>query len=152
MSENGDAITTDVVVRVSDGDTVKLQRTGTVRLIGVDTPEKAQSGGMEAKAWAEQMLAGKTVGIETCAKQPHDRYGRTLGFIYLTDSGGKRVLFNRELVRNGYARVYSLRPCTIDDDSWNADYEAARRARRGLFATLGEVPDAAAWRRAQRNS
>ena len=150
MSEGGGEILTDTVVSVYDGDTVKLQRTGSVRLIGVDTPEKAQEGGKESTAWAQQMLNGKTVGIELCAKQPTDRYGRALGFIYLSDKNGNRVLFNRELVRNGYARVYSLRPCTIDDTSWNADYETARRQKRGLFATLGEVPDAATWRRDRR--
>jgi micrococcal nuclease len=143
--------TRDVVIRVSDGDTVKLQNAGTVRLIGVDCPEKVQPGGQDAKAFTTSALMGKTIELEVCAKQPHNRYGRTLGFIYLLDRSGRRVLFNAELVRQGYANVYSLRPCTVDEDLWNGYQAEARQARRGLFATLREVPDAAAFRRAQKH-
>lgn len=132
----------DVVIHVSDGDTIKLQNAGTIRLIGVDCPEKKQSGGQDAKAFTTSALMGKTVELEICAKQPHDRYGRTLGFIYLMDRSGKRVLFNSELVRQGYANVYSLRPCKVDEELWNSYQAEARQQRRGLFATLGEVPNA----------
>ncbi|MDQ3814071.1 MAG: thermonuclease family protein, partial [Armatimonadota bacterium] len=72
----GGRLITDVVERISDGDTVKLRRTGTVRLIGVDTPEKAQEGGPEAKEFTRRALEGQTVQVELCARQPHDRYGR----------------------------------------------------------------------------
>jgi micrococcal nuclease len=140
------------VITVSDGDTIKLERVGTVRLIGVDTPElhyrgRAQEGGAEAGDFARRSLLGQQVQVELCAKQPYDRYGRALAFVYVTNASGRRVLFNQELVRQGYARVYSLRPCTVDEDEWNALYEEARRARRGLFARLDEVPDAVAFRR-----
>ena len=146
----GGRLVTDTVERISDGDTVKLRKTGTVRLVGVDTPEKAQPGGPEATAFTKRVLEGQTVQVELCPKQPTDRYGRGLGFIYITDRRGKRVLFNSELVRQGYARVYSLRPCTVDEELWNSYYEEARVARRGLFGLLGDVPDAASYRRTKR--
>ena len=140
----------DVVVSVYDGDTVTLQRNGKVRLIGIDCPEKAQDGGREAAAFAQNALTGKTIELEVCPKQPHDRYGRWLGFIYLLDRAGKRVLFNSEMVRQGYANVYSLRPCTVDETLWNGYKAEARNARRGLFATMNEIPDAAAYRKSKR--
>jgi endonuclease YncB( thermonuclease family) len=148
----GGQLLDDRVVSVSDGDTIKLERVGTVRLIGVDTPElhyrgRAQEGGAEAGEFARRSLLGQRVQVELCAKQPYDRYGRALALVYVTSPSGRRVLFNQELVRQGYARVYSLRPCTVDEDAWNALYEEARRARRGLFARLDEVPDAVAFRR-----
>lgn len=148
----GGQLITDRVVSVSDGDTLKLERVGTVRLIGVDTPElhyrgRAQEGGKEAGDFARRALLGQEVQVELCAKQPYDRYGRGLAFVYVTNRSGRRVLFNQELVRQGYARVYSLRPCTVDENEWNALYEEARRGRRGLFARMDEVPDAAAFRR-----
>jgi micrococcal nuclease len=142
---------TDVVERVKDGDTIVLKRQGDARLIGVDCPEKSQEGGPEAKAFTEQALTGKTVQVELCAKQPTDRYGRSLAFIYISDSQGRTVLFNSELVRQGYARVYSLRPCTVDEAAWGALYEDARANRRGLFKTLDEVPDAASYRHRRRS-
>jgi endonuclease YncB( thermonuclease family) len=155
MKMEGGVMLSDTVVKVSDGDTVKLQKLGSVRLIGVDCPElhykgTAQPGGEEAGEFARRALLNQEVRVQLCEKQPYDRYGRGLAFIYLRDRNGNWVLFNRELVRAGYARVYSLRPCTIDETEWNALYEEARRARRGLFATLGDVPDAAAFRRAGR--
>jgi endonuclease YncB( thermonuclease family) len=150
-AEPGGRLVSDTVVRVSDGDTVKLRRIGTVRLIGVDTPEKAQEGGPEAAEFTRATLLNQKVQVELCAKQPHDRYGRSLGFIYIANQRGQRVLFNKELVRQGYARVYSLRPCTVDETEWGALYEQARVARRGLFAKMDEVPDAAAFRRQARS-
>ncbi len=140
----------DLVVSVYDGDTLTLQRNGKVRLIGIDCPEKAQDGGREAAAFAQNALTGKTIELEVCPKQPHDRYGRWLGFIYLLDSAGKRVLFNSEMVRQGYANVYSLRPCIVDETLWNGYKDEARNARRGLFATMSEIPDAAAYRKSKR--
>lgn len=146
----GGQLISDVVTKVYDGDTVTLQRTGSVRLIGVDCPERKQAGGEEAGDFARRALLNQTVQVELCAKQPYDKYGRGLAFIYLNDAGGRRVLFNSELVRAGYARVYSLRPCTVDEAEWNNYYEEARAERRGLFASLGEVPNAAAYRRRKR--
>jgi len=137
----------DVVVRVTDGDTVTLRRLGSVRLIGVDCPERKQEGGSEATEFTRQALMGKTIEIESCGERPAMSHNRMLGFVYLMDRG-RRVLFNRELIREGYARVISLPPCRVDEDAWTADYEAARAARRGLFATLGEVPDAKSYRKA----
>ena len=141
----------DHVIKVTDGDTVKLAGQGSIRLIGVDCPEKSQPGGSEATAFTAKYLADQDVEVELCAKQPTDRYGRGLGLIYLPQNG-RRVLFNAELVRQGYARVYSLRPCTVDEAQWNGFYEEARQQNRGLFRTLGEVPDAAAYRRRKRSS
>lgn len=133
----------DVVVSTYDGDTVTLKRTGKVRLVGVDTPEKKQEGGAEAAAFTKSTLLNQSVQVKLCEAQPTDRYGRGLAFIYLSDGR----LFNAELVKQGYARVYSLRPCSVDEAEWNGYYEEARRYKRGLFATLGEVPDPKSYRK-----
>jgi micrococcal nuclease len=145
----------DRVTRVSDGDTLRLEKLGSVRLVGVDTPEvnyqgKAQPGGREAGEFLRNALLGREVEVRLCAKRSHDRYGRGLAFVYATNPGGRRVLVNQEIIRQGYGRVYSLRPCTVNESEWGALYEEARRNRRGLFATLGDVPDAADFRRETR--
>ncbi len=147
----GGVLFRDHVIKVTDGDTVKLAAQGSVRLIGVDCPEKAQPGGQQATEFATKYLLDQDVEVELCAKQPTDRYGRGLGMIYVRRNG-QRILFNAELVRQGYARVYSLRPCTVDEAQWNGYYEEARSNNRGLFRTLGNVPDAAAYRKKKRSS
>jgi endonuclease YncB( thermonuclease family) len=147
--EPGGKVVRDTVVKVYDGDTVTLRRMGSVRLIGADTPEKAQPGGVDAGNFTRETLLGKNVEVEVCSRQPHDRYGRWLAFVYYRE-GNNRVLFNSELVRQGYARTLSVKPCSIDEEVWNGYADEARRGRRGLYATLGEVPDAASYRKAKR--
>lgn len=104
------------VVRVVDGDTLALAPNEKIRLIGVDTPETVhpkkvvQCFGKDAKAFARSLLEGRTVRLaldERYAKQDHkDKFGRTLGYIYLED--GRMV--NAELIRRGYGHAYTRFP------------------------------------------
>src|SRR5678815_262186 len=62
------AQTLPVVTRVIDGDTIVVEGTGTVRLIGVDTPETVdprqpvQYFGREASDFTKELATGKRVG------------------------------------------------------------------------------------------
>lgn len=138
----------DSVTRLSDGDSMILRDAGKVRLVGVDCPESRQQGGKEATAFTRRSIDKRTIEIEICREDPQDRYGRKLVYLYYTDATGKRRMLNRELLRQGYARVYEDTPCLAGkEQEWKADYETARQQRRGLFATLGEVPDGKTYRR-----
>ena len=72
-----------VVVRGVDGDTIKIlcpsrdPNVETVRLIGVDPPERGESKYKQASSELVD-LAGNYVTIERFGK---DRYGRTLGLV-----------------------------------------------------------------------
>ncbi|MHA6248785.1 thermonuclease family protein [Pontibacter sp. CAU 1760] len=122
----------DKVVGVKDGDTIELLRNGetiTVRLYGIDTPEKTQSYGQKAKQYTSDLVFGKQVQLV-----PHntDRYGRTVGTIKLMD--GRSL--NEELVRDGYAWHYKA----YSNDKKLADLEAdARRFKRGLWQEANPV-------------
>jgi len=104
------------VVRIVDGDTIILDSKEKVRLIGVDTPETVhpskavQCFGSEAKTFLRSMLEGKTIRLSLdprYAKQNHkDKYGRTLGYVYLDDGR----LLNVEIIRLGYGRAYTRFP------------------------------------------
>ena len=82
-----------VVVRVIDGDTIRVQIAGairTIRLIGVDTPETkhptkaVQPLGPEASAFTQAALDRQTVRLEADpAGDDSDRYGRWLRYVYL---------------------------------------------------------------------
>src|SRR5688572_30322262 len=71
-----------LVTRVIDGDTIVVEGTGTVRLIGVDTPETVdprrpvQFFGREASEFTRRTAAGKSVRLEFDQDRT-DRYGRT---------------------------------------------------------------------------
>lgn len=97
------------VQRVVDGDTFIAENEKgdqiKVRLIGVDTPETVkpntpvQPYGKEASNYSKKELTGKDVYLEY-DKEEHDRYGRTLAYVWLDKSN----MFNKELVRKGLAR------------------------------------------------
>ena len=93
-----------VCVKVLDGDTIEVLKPDKqlvrVRLANIDTPEKDQPSGNAAKRFTLEVAAQKKVRVEVKTK---DRYGRSIGVVYLPD--GSQL--NKELVRSGYAWVYT---------------------------------------------
>lgn len=124
---------TDTVARVVDGDTLVLQATGTVRLIGIDTPETVdprvpvQAFGAEATEALRQMVGNRQVRL-AFDHQRRDKYGRTLAYLYLTDG----TFVNLEMVRRGYAHAYLDYPFQQMEQFRAAEREA-REAGRGLW-------------------
>jgi endonuclease YncB( thermonuclease family) len=119
------------VIKVIDGDTIKVLEAGktepaTVRLYGIDTPERKQAYGREAKNFTAGMIAGKPVEIEKLGK---DRYGRIIGLVYVNGR-----LLNRELIRAGLAWVYT-RYCKRRNLCRELELleTTAKRTGKGLF-------------------
>jgi micrococcal nuclease len=73
------------VVHVADGDTITVSRNAQrvkVRLYGIDTPEKSQYYGQNAKQFTSSQIMGKTVEVEEI---DIDRYGRAVGIVSVGD-------------------------------------------------------------------
>lgn len=125
-----------VVQRVIDGDTLAIAGVGTVRLIGVDTPETVdprkpvQYFGREASAFLQQLVAGKTVRLEY-DQQRTDKYARTLAYLYLLDG----TFVNAEIIKQGYGHAYTAFPFRYMEAFREYEREA-RGASRGLWATV----------------
>ncbi len=131
------------VVRVVDGDTIKVRLDGkveTVRIIGLDTPETkhpkkpVEYFGKEATAKAKELLSGKTVTLRmdqtNAAKKHRDRYGRLLAHVVLPDGR----MFAEVMIREGYAHAYTKYP--FDSELMERYRKAERKAReanRGLW-------------------
>lgn len=149
------------VVRVSDGDTIRVNLGGTeesIRLIGVDTPEKfastkltrdaeesplsvdeIQELGEEASAFAETLLAGREVYVQTGVEE-RDRYGRLLAYIYIREPGGawefggeSFTQVNLELARAGWADPLTIPPNVDFAEEYVAAAREARDAGRGMW-------------------
>ena len=83
------------VTKVVDGDTLAIDmndKTVTLRLIGIDTPETVdprkpiECFGVEASNKAKELLAGEFVRIEQDPTQSEfDKYGRLLVYVYRED-------------------------------------------------------------------
>lgn len=124
------------VTRVIDGDTIEVSlrgRTVDVRLIGVDTPETVHPSepvecfGPEASSFTSSRLSGERVRLEFDVERT-DRYGRTLAYVWLDDK-----LFNRMLVRQGFAQVSIYPPNVKYVERFTAAQRAARESNAGLW-------------------
>ena len=86
-----------VVERVIDGDTLVIDG-NSMRLLGINTPEKGEFLYEEAKDFLEELTFNKTLLVE---KHGKDLYGREL--VYLFD---KKKNLNIEIVKEGFANYY----------------------------------------------
>jgi endonuclease YncB( thermonuclease family) len=115
------------VVSIADGDTLTVLLSGNrqmkVRLAEIDTPEKGQPYGARSKRALSDLVFGEMVTVRSSGT---DRYGRTIGRIYLGD-----LDVNAELVRSGAAWVYRK---YARDRSLYAIENEARQNRVGLWA------------------
>ena len=94
-------------VIVIDGDTIVLDGNEIVRLIGIDTPETknprkpVQYYGRDAYEFTKGLVEGKKVRLAYDLNKK-DKYGRTLGYVYLEDG----TFLNAEVVKQGYGFAY----------------------------------------------
>ncbi len=124
------------VVRVSDGDTLKLADGRSVRVLGINAPEithgqkAGQPFGRESRAAAQAFIdasKGKIrLGFE---RETHDHYGRLLAHVY--DSRG-RSLASAQL-RAGMALQVAVPPNTAQMHCLSGLELAARNKSLGLW-------------------
>lgn len=129
------------VVRVVDGDTLKIFKDGattTIRVIGLDTPEvvdpkkPVQCYGPEASVEAHQLLDGQNVRIETDPTQDlHDKYGRLLAYVFLPDG----TLFEQFMIAQGFGREYTYKVPYEYQAQFRAVQTQAQVAGKGLWST-----------------
>ena len=90
-----------MVIDVIDGDTIKVispKGLTTIRLYGIDAPEKKQAFGLAAKDFVETMIEGETVDITVTGE---GGFGRTSAVVMF----GTQCL-QEQLILSGYAWVY----------------------------------------------
>ncbi len=130
------------VERVVDGDTIRTSA-GTVRLLGIDTPETVhpripdECGGAEASARLKQLAEGQSVRlVKARSGQTTDRYGRLLRYVELERRGDDDL--GRVLVREGHAEVFDYRDQGFSREaSYRAAEGLARAQGRGMWSQCG---------------
>jgi micrococcal nuclease len=128
------------VQRVVDGDTVRLVGLGSVRLIGVDTPEvyggTVECFGREASSFAKSVLRPGARVRYRVGTEPRDRYGRLLAYVWLRDGR----LLNAVLAERGYATTLTIPPNDDLASRFRAAEERARERHRGMWGRAGCAP------------
>lgn len=120
------------VENVIDGDTIRCERVGRVRLLLIDSPERDQEpwGSRARQALDVLIPAGSEVHLETDV-QLRDRYGRLLAYVYRAD--GLQV--NEIMLKSGFADVVVFSPNVRHVDVLRDVRDGAREAGRGLWST-----------------
>jgi micrococcal nuclease len=120
------------VTKVTDGDTIHLGELGSVRLIGIDTPEVyggVECFGRRASRFAKRLMPLGTRVRYRVGVEERDRYGRLLAYVWLPD--GRMV--NEVMVEEGYAQPLTIPPNVEFADAFRAAARAARQAGLGLW-------------------
>ena len=126
------------VVRVVDGDTIRVSLDGRVervRYIGIDTPESVKPGtpvqcyAKRASAANAALVAGRSVRLVGDVEQ-RDRYGRLLAYVYRAADG---LFVNLELAKQGFAAPLTIPPNVAHAAEFAKLARGARDAGRGLW-------------------
>jgi micrococcal nuclease len=99
LEEKFEQSETVFVERVVDGDTIKTSGM-TIRLLGINTPEKGEEYYTEAKNFLEKQILNKTIELKF-GKQKIDLYNRTLAYVFFQ---GENI--NQKIISNGFANAY----------------------------------------------
>jgi micrococcal nuclease len=129
------------VTDVIDGDTVRAVVDGrelTVRLIGIDTPEKdgpytdLECYGHEATAYTRDRIDGRDVDLSFDVERT-DRFDRTLAYVWLGEE-----LVNESILEAGAGVLLTIPPNVAFADRFEAAQRGAREAGRGLWGACPE--------------
>jgi micrococcal nuclease len=90
---------TGFVERVIDGDTIVINGSS-IRMLGINAPEKGEKYFKESKEFLENLVLNKTVKLRF-GKEKTDKYRRTLAYIFLGE-----INVNELLIEKGFANYY----------------------------------------------
>ncbi len=94
------------VAFVYDGDTIRTSEGLIIRYIGIDTPERGEPFYDKARRRNIELVNGKEIDLQVCKGESEDKYGRTLGWIYVDG-----LFVNGQLLEEGLARSLLIPPC-----------------------------------------
>lgn len=124
---------------INDGDTIVLADGRHIRYIGINASEighknkKAEPFGYAAKKYNKTLVLSKMVRLEF-DKQTHDRYGRTLAYVFLNNG----VFVNKVVIEKGYAYCLFRRPNNKYDQVLLQSQRNAMSAKRGIWRNWKE--------------
>lgn len=121
-----------LVAKVIDGDTIVLESGETVRLIGIDAPEKNDCFAAEATLETKNLVNEKMVRLEKDVSET-DKYGRLLRFVFYD-----QTFVNEHLVRQGFAKATAYSPDTKFKDQFSEAEQEAKGNNRGLWNVCRE--------------
>jgi micrococcal nuclease len=93
-------ITQSTVTRVIDGDNLELDNAKSVRLYGINCPEKGQKFSQEAIDLSTKLTLNNQIRLDYQPNYEKDRWGRIAAYVFINDT-----FLNEQLVRQGFCEV-----------------------------------------------
>ncbi|KAG1649277.1 Thermonuclease [Nymphon striatum] len=131
------------VERVVDGDTIVVaigDRSETVRLLGIDTPEKhggprpGECFGAEATAFATELLPIGSQVLLSRDIESRDQYSRLLAYVHRASDG---LFINLAMVQHGYATPLFFAPNDGLKETFTQAGNGARKQWIGFWPACG---------------
>lgn len=104
--------TSTVVTKVLDGDTFSIKNGLTVRLLGINAPDRGATGEAESTLFLQQLISNKNIRLEY-DKYQDDKFGRILAYawikcydeikIFCHSDQSNQALVNEILIKTGHA-------------------------------------------------
>ena len=139
--------------RILDGDTfhclpataisnAKTHKDGTItiRMRGIDAPEKRQPYGIESQKSLKELIGRKTVKLEI---KNIDRYGRVVAYVFIGN-----ININLEQVKRGYAWAYAE---YLDRPYASEFYDAEKQARKQKLGLWQQLNPTSPWEWRKKN-
>lgn len=126
------------VSEVIDGDTFKIESGGTIRMIGIDTPETKDPRrpvgcfGKQASNETKKLIEGKVIILQKDISET-DKYNRLLRYVFLPLENGQILFINDYLVRSGFALVLTYPPDVKYNGQLRQAETAAKESKLGLW-------------------
>ena len=137
------------VIRVYDGDTLQVGKDNQriiIRMAGIDAPETGFEGrpgqpySRKAKHYLEKWVKHEKILIKGYGK---GGYGRQLAEVFVDSTN-----INLEMIRAGYAEVYSGKlPETLDSTLYYDAQTQARKKRKGMWRQGQAYKSPRIWRK-----
>ena len=93
-------ITQGKVIRVIDGDNLELDNAKSVRLYGINCPEKGQMFSKEAIDLSTKLALNNQIRLDYQPNYQTDRWNRLLAYVFINDT-----FLNEQLIRQGFCEV-----------------------------------------------
>jgi micrococcal nuclease len=93
-------ITQGKVIRVIDGDNLELDNAKSIRLYGINCPEKGQKFFQEAIDLSTKLALNNQIRLDYQPNYEKDRWGRIAAYVFINDT-----FLNEHLIRQGFCEV-----------------------------------------------
>lgn len=135
--EKGGGAKLYTVASIHDGDTLTLEDSTIIRLLGIDTPERPpepeECYGDEALNHLQTLIGAQKVKLEY-DEERFDNFGRTLAWVRTEDD----TFVNAKQVEDGFACVLIIPPNGSEYETFLETLESgAQAASRGLWGACG---------------